>query len=249
VTVVRRNIVANHQMFGDVPPHDLYHPAALRARALTPSIIPALGPEIMPVFEIDRSLQCLLFLAEHDPQQLAEIADAIADDVMFDSPLPSLLEVTPVSPPRPYRSSTAPDFEVMPSHSASPSPPSPILQSPHSSHTRPSHATDHTMFSPSRDADPSPTLSQYRFDPNSHAARRKRTGKLSHFFGESIDFDKPPPPLPKSKTRKEVLDAMVSEMWRSVVAENDRGRLRGEEVDRLGSIITSLRNKRSQVHI
>jgi hypothetical protein len=84
-------------------------------------------------------------------------------------------------------------------------------------------------------------LSQIYCDPNSRQARRKRTGKLSHFFGESIDFDKPPPLPSKRKSRKEILDGMVGEMWRAVVAESRKGELKGEEVDRVGSLIASLR--------
>ena len=87
----------------------------------------------------------------------------------------------------------------------------------------------------------SPEMAQTRFDPNSHDARRRRSGKLSQFFGEVIDFERPPPLPPKKKTKKEVLDGLLGEMWRAVQLENRRGVLAIEDMDRVGAMIAAVR--------
>ncbi|KAK4685630.1 hypothetical protein P7C73_g4512, partial [Tremellales sp. Uapishka_1] len=94
---------------------------------------------------------------------------------------------------------------------------------------------------------PSPTTPQSLEDPdpNSHAARRRRTGKLSQFFGETgIDFTQPPPQrLPERKSRRETLDNMLGEMW----SEVKKGSLRMDEVDRLGDLMSTLRRRRESL--
>lgn len=238
-----RTSVSNSKVFGDVPPQALYHPSVLRARTTTP--MPSASDRNGVVDAINISLQALLHLAENHPQQLDEIVDAIADgDLTEPSSPPTWPKRAPISPPRPYRSSTASEFEILPRGSSSPSPPSPILQTPHPPPpTRPAHAIDHTLLSPVLDTNPSPSVSQAYFNPNSRELRRKRTGKLSHFFGESIDFDRPPPLPPKRKSRKEVLDAVIGEMWRSVVAENRNGSVQREDLDQVGTLIASLKTR------
>ncbi|EIW68253.1 hypothetical protein TREMEDRAFT_63426 [Tremella mesenterica DSM 1558] len=82
-------------------------------------------------------------------------------------------------------------------------------------------------------------------DPNSHSARRRRTGKLSQFFGESVDWQNPPRKEHK-KSRKEVLDGVLGEMWRNVqteVGKRGKGMGTGEEVNRLGEMVRLLKGR------
>jgi hypothetical protein len=107
------------------------------------------------------------------------------------------------------------------------------------------------------------------FDPNSRSARRRRTGKLSSFFGETnINFSSPNPPphlicpgagnwekdrseresgktksKTKTKTRRETLDSVLGEMWRGVQSDMKRGGLGVEEGNRLGELMWTLRRR------
>ena len=103
-------------------------------------------------------------------------------------------------------------------------------------------------------------------DTNSHEARRKRTGKLTHFFGETgIDFDDPPnvaTTMERVRSRtattsttnnpavaggrgREMLDEMMREMWRVVQFEVKRGGMAVKDGERLGEMIDRLRFRRS----
>jgi hypothetical protein len=92
-------------------------------------------------------------------------------------------------------------------------------------------------------------------DPEQEEARqrRKRTGKLTHFFGETgIDFDDPPNvestmERVRSRTntlRKDTLDEMMREMWRGVQAEVRRGGMAVKDGEKLGEMIDKLRIRR-----
>jgi hypothetical protein len=94
----------------------------------------------------------------------------------------------------------------------------------------------------------------------SHEIRRKRTGKLTHFFGETgIDFNDPPNiattmervrsrttiPNPKGQGR-DTLDEMMREMWRVVQSEVRRGGMAVKDGERLGELIDRLRGRRGE---
>jgi hypothetical protein len=93
-------------------------------------------------------------------------------------------------------------------------------------------------------------------DPDSYDARRKRTGKLSHFFGETgIDFTHPPgvedtmdkvrTQQKRSSMRRETLDSMMREMWKGVQGEVKRGSMAIPDGEKLGEMIERLRKRRS----
>lgn len=95
-------------------------------------------------------------------------------------------------------------------------------------------------------------------DPDSYDARRKRTGKLSHFFGETgIDFSDPPnvedtmdkvrTQQKRSSMRKETLDSMMREMWKGVQGEVKRGSMAVPDGEKLGEMIERLRRRRSSI--
>jgi hypothetical protein len=172
-----------------------------------------------------------MYLTENDPSRLYQIVDVLAEDSPFSSPpaSPDLTASVPVSPPRPYRASTSSSFEVYFKSSLPTTPP------------RPLHPVSDPLFSPSVDDISSPEENPLSFDPSSHDARRRRSGKLSQFFGEVIDFERPPPVPPKKKTKKEVLDGVLGEMWRAVQIENRRGVLGREEMDKVGAMIAAVR--------
>lgn len=104
----------------------------------------------------------------------------------------------------------------------------------------------------------SPTTSLFpEPDPESFDARRKRTGKLSHFFGETgIDFSDPPTVADtmdkvraqkRTSMRRETLDSMMREMWRGVQGEVKRGSMAVTEGEKLGEMIERLRKRRSSI--
>jgi hypothetical protein len=90
--------------------------------------------------------------------------------------------------------------------------------------------------------------------PHTHEARRRRTGKLTHFFGETgIDFDDPPniaDTMERVRSRSntlskgDTLDEIMREMWRGVQAEVKRGGMAVKEGERLGEMIDRLRRRR-----
>lgn len=95
-------------------------------------------------------------------------------------------------------------------------------------------------------------------DPWSHGARRKRTGKLSHFFGETgIDFTDPPnvedtmdkvrAQQKRSSMRRETMDSMMREMWRGVQGEVKRGSIAVTDGEMLGEMIERLRRRRGSI--
>ena len=100
---------------------------------------------------------------------------------------------------------------------------------------------------------PETFLDLSEMDPHSHSARRRRTGKLSQFFGETgVDFQNPPERLPgtegkkgKGKLRREVLDGMLGEMWNEVMERKGRGTLGVDEVKRLSEMLGALRKRNS----
>ena len=96
-------------------------------------------------------------------------------------------------------------------------------------------------------------------DPDSYDARRKRTGKLSHFFGETgIDFTHPPNvedtmdkvkfrSQKRSSVRRETLDSMMREMWKGVQGEVKRGSMAIPDGEKLGEMIERLRKRRGSI--
>ena len=95
-------------------------------------------------------------------------------------------------------------------------------------------------------------------DPDSYDARRKRTGKLSHFFGETgIDFTAPPnvedtmdkvrTQHKRSSMRRETLDSMMREMWKGVQGEVKRGSMAIPDGEKLGEMIERLRRRRGSL--
>jgi hypothetical protein len=97
-----------------------------------------------------------------------------------------------------------------------------------------------------------------QLDISDHETRRKRTGKLTHFFGETgIDFDDPPNVATtmervRSRTNTNtntpsgggMLDEMMREMWRVVQSEVRRGGMAVKDGERLGEMIDRLRFRR-----
>jgi hypothetical protein len=98
-----------------------------------------------------------------------------------------------------------------------------------------------------------------QLDISDHETRRKRTGKLTHFFGETgIDFDDPPNVATtmervRSRTNTNtnipgggggMLDEMMREMWRVVQSEVRRGGMAVKDGERLGEMIDRLRLRR-----
>lgn len=104
-------------------------------------------------------------------------------------------------------------------------------------------------------------------DPQSRTARKRRTDKLSQFFGESVDLSKPleerANTVPRArlqsasasrhatgggrwKRRRDTIDAMLGEMWQSVQTEMGRGGLKKDEVDRLGDLMCMLRERKRE---
>ena len=90
----------------------------------------------------------------------------------------------------------------------------------------------------------------YILDPQSRAARLKRTGKLSNFFGEAVDLSQSPLTPPRSstatakrKSRRETIDGMLGEMWRAVQADVSQGSIRVDELDRLGDMMSAFRRR------
>jgi hypothetical protein len=95
-------------------------------------------------------------------------------------------------------------------------------------------------------------------DSDSHESRRKRTGKLTHFFGETgIDFNDPPnvaTTMERVRSRTcagtpsggsgGMLDEMMREMWRVVQSEVRRGGMAVKDGERLGEMIDRLRFRR-----
>lgn len=81
-------------------------------------------------------------------------------------------------------------------------------------------------------------------DPDSFISRRKRAGKLSHFFGEArVGVDSPC--LPVKKSRKDVLDRMLGDVWNGAQAEARTGTMGRDELERLGSMMGTLRRRRA----
>ncbi|ORY35738.1 hypothetical protein BCR39DRAFT_511836 [Naematelia encephala] len=117
-------------------------------------------------------------------------------------------------------------------------------------HSRFADLLDSLDPSSSSSPPPSPTPSV-----KSHAARRRRTGKLSHFFGETgVDFDNPPQQQGQGqgkvsialvKKRRETLDSVLGELWRGLQGELRRGRATRGDVDRLGEMVGVLRRTRN----
>jgi hypothetical protein len=92
-----------------------------------------------------------------------------------------------------------------------------------------------------------------QLDITEHETRRKRTGKLTHFFGETgIDFDDPPnvaTTMERVRSRTNtpgggMLDEMMREMWRVVQSEVRRGGMAVKDGERLGEMIDRLRFRR-----
>ena len=83
-------------------------------------------------------------------------------------------------------------------------------------------------------------------DVNSHAARRRRAGKLSQFFGKKgVDFSQPLETLPNTKKRsRETLDSIIGALRNSLQVEAKKGGMRRDEVGRLEDVITALRRRR-----
>ena len=179
-----------------------------------------------------QSFQGLLYLAENNPSQLVRLVDSL-EDVRADT-------VPSHRPSRPDRDS--------------PSPPSPILKSP-------TYPPEESYFAV--------------IDPNSEEARRKRVGKLSNFFGEGLDFTSPSVPLRQAirydidltspvpsresisrstsglgrrgKSRLDVLDGMLGELWRGVQSELKVGAMRRDEADRLSELFGAYKRRRENL--
>ncbi|ORX38417.1 hypothetical protein BD324DRAFT_355284 [Kockovaella imperatae] len=127
----------------------------------------------------------------------------------------------------------------------SPSPPSPIIHSP-------------TL--------PPPESSE----EDAVRINRKRSEKLTNFFGEGLDFTDPnisrrrlaaryddAPAVvthrtgvarnPSGKNRFDLLDGMLGDMWRGVQNDYKVGEMKRDEVDRLGDMMNAFRRKRESM--
>ncbi|KAL7422428.1 hypothetical protein Q5752_003076 [Cryptotrichosporon argae] len=224
----RRRAHKLEQIFGDVPPAQSVY-------------VPTHSPA--PSYDAYRdSLKGLIYMVEHDRDRLTSIVDELVDPADATFGHAHMLS---------FASRTSQER-----YGATPSPPSPRLQSPLSltgdgigAYHDPA---DVDMASSDPDAASADTMAELDLDPSSPAARRRRTGKLSHFFGEAgVDFtaDAPPPPPAsgaRRKSRRETLDAVLGEMWRGVQTDVRGGSLRGDEAASLGDLIRTLRSKREE---
>ncbi|WVR09503.1 hypothetical protein IAU60_006571 [Kwoniella sp. DSM 27419] len=114
--------------------------------------------------------------------------------------------------------------------------------------------------------EPGETLHQHGSwqDPTKHAARRRRTGKLSHFFGEQVDLSSPPNDLAVDQTsaapsapgparvpgsgrgdraRTETFDQVLMDMRKSVQNDVKVGGIYADEGERLGALMSQLKAK------
>lgn len=175
-------------------------------------------------------MQGLLYLAENDPGQLAKIVDRLS---VHDGELED--------PNRPSESSRV--------SSASKT----ACQGNMATDTQ--HNDARSGEDDNDDIEPGD-----RTDTRSRAARRRRTEKLSHFFGETNFDSTPPPPTPSQPSgadrpknvkglkgtmrRMDTYDGILAEIRKSVQVEAWRGRLRLDEVDRLGEAMRALKRER-----
>jgi hypothetical protein len=203
------------QVFGVLPPLEMYHPA-YSTKGDTPS---------NTFRQLNQSLQGLLYLAENDPGQLAKIVDRLSvHDGELEDHNPR------VSP----QSSTASQGNMA---------------------TNTQHNVARSGEDDNNDIEP-----EHRTDTRSRAARRRRTEKLSQFFGETNFDSTPPPPTPSQRSganrsttakglkgtmhRMDTYDGILAEIRKSVQVEAWRGRLRLDEVDRLGEAMRALKRER-----
>ncbi|WWD02271.1 hypothetical protein V865_000310 [Kwoniella europaea PYCC6329] len=193
------------------------------------------------------SLEGLLYLVENDQSKLGEMMDTIS------------MVSPPISPTRSqshgpfggHNHSKSLDSDG--SRIKTPSPPSPLIDSPQSpkSFDR-DHKYDHLDFDEDNVEEVGPGV-----DRESHQARRRRTGKLSQFFGESININIPhdemPPPRNDNTTfgsskgiwtrRKETLDGMLVELWKNVQFEIGRGTIKVDQGRKLEELLGLVRSK------
>lgn len=196
--VFRKRAQKLGQVFGEKPPATSFLPLTNGSTAPhRKEVADLVGPSSFDAYQ--RSIEGLLYLAEHDQARLGSLVDALNE----------------------------PSDEI------------------------------------AADAVPSPTWTQPRYDPTSppvidpqsHSARRRRTGKLSQFFGEAgVDFTDPDALQTRldqnstgrgrGKARREVLDGVLGEIWRGVQTEIRLGRIKHGEGEKLGELMGLLRRRR-----
>ncbi|WWC93470.1 hypothetical protein V866_000305 [Kwoniella sp. B9012] len=191
------------------------------------------------------SLEGLLYLVENDQSKLGEMMDTIS------------MVSPPISPTRSQSHGPSgghnhsKSLDSNGSRIKTPSPPSPLIDSPQSPKSFDRvDKYDHLDFDEGG-------LEEVGVDRESHQARRRRTGKLSQFFGESININIPhdelPPPRNNNTTvgsskgiwtrRKETLDGMLVELWKNVQFEIGRGTIKVDQGRKLEELLGLLRSK------
>ncbi|WVQ95061.1 hypothetical protein IAU59_002153 [Kwoniella sp. CBS 9459] len=223
------------------------------------------------------SLHRLLYLVENDENKLGQMMDDLTMQTNPDSDAGA----TGRSPRSPVLRSSSQRQQR--DHTRTP--PSPVIDSPRSPSIYDTFI-DFTSASKSQSKMPATASSSPAgpsevdededengtVDPQSHSARRRRTGKLSQFFGENVNLsispDSHPPPrnltahshsksaamsvsaggagdrlASKWRARRETLDGVLGEMWTNVQSEVGRGAMRGEEGEKLGLLMGLLKER------
>ncbi|WVQ80163.1 hypothetical protein IAT38_002268 [Cryptococcus sp. DSM 104549] len=188
----RKRAAKLEQMLGDKPPVGMYLSPSPSPRATSPPQ----GERLSAYDAYASSLQGLLYLMDNDQTKLAQVMDSLA--ATGTSPSRGLDDSPSRQPPTPTGKSS-----IHSSRTGTPSPPSPLLDSPKSSR----YPEGYDFL----DMDPEEYYAKEEkamgaggaggADPQSHSARRRRTGKLSQFFGESVDLTKSPEDLAMTPPR------------------------------------------------
>ena len=209
----------------------MYHPTAIRAQAGTHSPLVAMIPDTRgttrPTFETyNKQLQGLIYLVDRKPSQLAHSVDELeAGDQTVQR---GHARGTPSSPTSPMHPTRDENLKI---------------------HDKQENYENHENLDETSPT-PSPDLS-YPI-AQSHSARRKRTNKLSHFFGETnINFDQPhhTPPGALLENRNACRDerrwmGLWENCGRGVQMEVKKGSMKLDEMDKLGDLFSALRRKR-----
>ena len=194
--------IADPQVFGTLPPAGMFVTSSQDSvHAAVPPTVARTHARSASVATYDtyhQSIQGLLYLVEHDQDELGRIVDELA------------------SPEIPDKD----ELVYIIGHPSSPDPSSPILASPVSA----------------------------EHDPESFTSRRKRAGKLSHFFGEARVGIDSPCSVPVRRSRKDVLDGMLGDVWKGAQAEAKIGTMRRDELERLSTMMGTLRRRRATLH-
>ncbi|OXG38404.1 hypothetical protein C359_04403 [Cryptococcus neoformans Bt120] len=248
----KKKVAKLELVLGDKPPSSMYNPSSSFRAPLSNNA----NNQRLSLYEsYSASLRGLLYLVDHDQPKLAQVMDSLHCPLLDDQP---------EWDHRSRASASSGNRAGIPS--------SPILEPLVSNRRGTGDVYDFLQSDPPRAEF---RMQQNREDgelekPDSHSrtARKRRTGKLSQFFGESVEQlskpldEEPTNTVPcarrqsmsasrqagggKWKGRRDTIDAMLGEMWRSVQTEMGRGGLKKDEVDRLGDLMSVLRERKRE---